>query len=252
VFDLFRRRRPDAAIDARVEGGSRVYALGDLHGRADLLKTAFAAIDRDRRSSPLRVKIVPLGDYIDRGPASREVIDLLVRGVRGCEVIALRGNHEQMLLDFLDDPAGCGPVWMANGAAETLASYGVDTGGARRLPAMALEGIRDVLRERLPAAHERFLRTSRLSYVSGDYWFVHAGVRRGVALAEQAERDLLWIRGGFADRDEPGESVVVHGHTPVEEPTLGRYRINLDTGAVYSNRLTCLVLEGDQRRLLAI
>jgi serine/threonine protein phosphatase 1 len=251
VFDLFRRKRPDAAVDAHVEDGTRVYAIGDLHGRADLLKAAFAAIDKDRRSSALRIKIVTLGDYIDRGPSSREVVDLLVRGVRGCELIALRGNHEQMLLDFLDDPSGCGPVWMANGAAETLASYGVDTGGARRLPAMALEGVRDVLKQRLPAAHDRFLRSSRLSYVSGDYWFVHAGVRRGIPLEQQEVRDLLWIRSGFADRDEPGESVVVHGHTPVEEPALGRYRINLDTGAVFTNRVACLVLEGDERRLLA-
>jgi serine/threonine protein phosphatase 1 len=87
--------------------------------------------------------------------------------------------------------------------------------------------------------------------VSGDYWFVHAGVRRGIPLEQQEVRDLLWIRSGFADRDEPGESVVVHGHTPVEEPALGRYRINLDTGAVFTNRVTCLVLEGDERRLLA-
>lgn len=256
MFDLFRRRRPPpsgAAGSAAGAGtGTRIYAFGDVHGRSDLLAKLFSAIAGDSATTAGDAVIVGLGDYVDRGADSRGVLEALIRGVPRCTVIALRGNHEQMLIDFLDDPVERGSVWLANGAGETLASYGVDVGTSGRLPPLALRSIRDALLSAMPESHVRFLRALPLTYSSGGYLFVHAGIRPGVDLAAQAERDLLWIRKGFADQDVDTGRVVVHGHTPVEEPYLGRYRINLDTGAVYSDRLTCVVLEGMSRRLLEV
>jgi serine/threonine protein phosphatase 1 len=252
---FFRRQStpPDALALPSIEADERIYAFGDLHGRADLIEALFARIADDRRRAPIATAIViGLGDYVDRGPNSRAVLDALVRGVPGCTLVALRGNHEQMLLDFLDDPVEKGSVWLANGAGETLASYGVNVGTSGRLPALALRSIRDALAAAMPESHLRFLRALPLTYSAGSYLFVHAGIRPGVSLADQTERDLLWIRKGFADQDIETGLVVVHGHTPVEQPYLGRHRINLDTGAVYSDRLTCLVLEGTTRRLLEI
>lgn len=196
--------------------------------------------------------IVGLGDYIDRGPDSQSVVQALVDGVPGCELALVRGNHEQMFLDFLEGPQEFGPVWLANGALETLHSYGVDVRRVHRLRDPELQAIRDALARSLPPAHLLLLQRLPLTYTSGDYFFVHAGARRRVAINDQLARDLLWMRANVPNLDEPFEKVVVHGHTPVEKPFLGRYRINLDTGAYFTNRLTCLVLEGTSRRILEI
>ena len=149
-------------------------------------------------------------------------------------------------------PKRCGPTWLANGALETLRSYAVDVRKISRLDDGELQAIRASLARNLPPGHLLLLQRLPLSYVSGDYFFVHAGVRLGVGIEGQVARDLLWIRDGFADGDEPFEKVVVHGHTPVDQPYLGRYRINLDTGAYFTNRLSCLVLEGTSVRLLEV
>lgn len=247
-----RADRRAAPEPARVPDGSRLYVFGDVHGRLDLLRKLGDAILDDQRRHPPEgtVSIVGLGDYVDRGPDSSGVIDRLLGGVAPGMPVYLRGNHEEVMLAFLADPVAAGPDWLRFGGTATLRSYGVDT----RLSGSAqidFAGLRDALAERLPAPHRRLLEGLPTSYQAGDYFFAHAGVRPGTPLDRQSDRDLLWIREGFADRDVKLDKVVVHGHTPVEEPYLGRHRINLDTGAYFRGRLSCLVLEGPSRRMLA-
>jgi serine/threonine protein phosphatase 1 len=242
------QRRP-VNLPARVPDGVRVYAFGDTHGRSDLLRSLLDAIQHDALGSSLQTVVVGLGDYVDRGPDSNGVLQVLADGIAGMEFVSVRGNHEQMMLDFLDSPEKSGALWLANGARETLASYGIETRPVPRPSAGDLRSLRDALAARVPPRHLMSLQRTQLSYISGDYLFVHAGVRRDVAATEQAAADLLWTRQSSADEDEPFEKVVVHGHTPVEEPFIGRYRINLDTGAQFTNRLSCLVLQGDSATL---
>lgn len=164
-------------------------------------------------------------------------------------MVLLRGNHEQMMLDFLEDPVRYGARWIANGGEPTLASYSVTS--SRGASSDELKLLRRRLAGQLPSAHALFLQRLPTSYHVGDYFFAHAGVRAGVPLDRQSNEDLMWIREGFSDRDGPFEKTVVHGHTPVEEPFLGRFRINLDTGAYLTGRLCCLVLEETDCKLLS-
>lgn len=221
--------------------GTRVYAVGDIHGRVDLLRALRRLIlaDADRHGAARKV-VVYLGDYVDRGAASRAVLDELITApLPGFESVHLMGNHEEILLRFLKDIA-VGPNWLAFGGLETLASYGVDP----PVPATAvaeLERVQQAFAARLPAAHHAFLRQLALSHVEGDYFFVHAGVRPGVPLARQNPHDLLWIREAFLLSDEPFEKCVVHGHTIAATPQQRPNRIGIDTGAYATGRLTCLV-----------
>jgi serine/threonine protein phosphatase 1 len=169
----------------------------------------------------------------------------------GCPASYLRGNHEQMMLQFIDDPERYGPLWFRNGAAETFRSYVEDGASMIAQPPVNYRAVCERLVEAMPARHLEWLRTLPARLEDGGYFFAHAGARPGIPLAIQREEDLLWIREGFSDRDAPFEKVVVHGHTPVDQPYFGRYRINLDTGAYFTNRLSCLVLEGPTRRLLS-
>ena len=233
--------------------GHRIYAFGDLHGRDDLAQRLRAAIIADMVNEPAaEVTVIGLGDLIDRGPGSHAVIASMVAGFPGAATIGLRGNHEQMLLDFLEDPQRHGQQWFRNGAPDTLRSYGVQTGGRERPPPEELARIRDAFARAIPPAELMFLQRMPFSHTAGDYFFAHAGARPGVALAEQEPTDLLWIRAGRADSDAPAEKVVVHGNTPIEQPFLGKFRINIDTGAYFTNRLSCLVLSNADRRLLAV
>jgi serine/threonine protein phosphatase 1 len=229
----------------------RVYVFGDVHGRADLLDQLKDAINDDLRTfAGANALVIGLGDYIDRGPDSKGVVDLLGSGAFDCDVLCLRGNHEQMLLDFLADPARCGPIWFRFGALETLRSYRVDVSAAAATPAERYRIIRDNLAAKINASHIEWLQQLPLSYETDTHFFAHAGARPGTPLARQAARDLLWIRKGFADRDRGFEKIVVHGHTPVEKPYFGKYRINLDTGAYFTDRLSCLVIEKFGTRFL--
>jgi len=226
----------------RVPEGVRVYAIGDIHGRADLLAEVFERIDTDRRLRPIRVSIeVLLGDYIDRGPNSREVLDLLVARKRAFSSVFLKGNHEAFLANFPTDPSIL-EDWQRLGGLETLRSYGVapsinpDVAARARLAA--------ALDQALPESHREFLARLELSFTCGDFLFVHAGVRPGIPLAKQREEDLLWIREDFLTSEDDFGKIVVHGHTPVLQPEIRRNRINIDTGAYATGRLTCLKLEG--------
>ena len=237
---------------AAVPAGSVVYAVGDIHGRCDLLRALHAQIvehARDRKA--MRRVVVYLGDYIDRGADSMGVIGLLIDApLAGFEHVHLIGNHERLMLDFLRD-ASVGPTWILNGGDRTLASYGVVAAGqALWLPSAALKPLQSELRDRLPARHRAFLERLRFSHREGGYCFVHAGVRPGVALDAQDEEDLLWIREPFLSSPADFGAVIVHGHTIVAAPENLVNRVGIDTGAWYSNRLTALVLEGTKRRWL--
>ncbi len=233
-----------------VPEGELVYAVGDIHGRADLLETLLRLIEDDARMAAASARrLIFLGDYIDRGPDSRGVVETLIaRLPQGFAAHVLKGNHEVLLLDFLDDPATL-DGWLLNDGETTMASYGVDVGGLSRARARPAEW-RDAFLAALPPAHMRFFRDLALSVTRGDYFFVHAGVRPGVPLAAQTEDELVWIRRPFLDWSEPFEKFVVHGHTPGHEPVTRPNRICVDTGACFTGRLTALRLEGDTRRFL--
>jgi O-antigen ligase/diadenosine tetraphosphatase ApaH/serine/threonine PP2A family protein phosphatase len=260
VTDLVEVAAPSIALESEgpvaepyVPAGCRLYAFGDLHGRLDLLVRLRDAIRQDLERDAIEQPIViGLGDYIDRGPQSKEVIEALASDFFPGKSVLLRGNHEQMLLDFLEDPIHRGPLWFRYGAPETLRSYGVD--GARTPGSTSIDckAVRDRLASQMPSSHVLLLQRLPTSYQNGSYFFAHAGARHSVPLDQQEPRDLLWIRKGFADRDAAFEKTVVHGHTPVDKPYFGQYRINIDTGAYLTNRLTCLVLEGDTHRLLEV
>jgi len=229
--------------------GVRIYAIGDVHGRFDLLLELYEAVGADRAARPVERAIeIFLGDYVDRGPQSKEVVDWLMAGTStGEERICLMGNHEDMLLRFLDDPLML-PLWAQNGGDATLRSFGIS------LPRVAttamLEDIRADFLARLGAPRRAFLSTLPRSASVDGYFFAHAGVRPGVPLDAQVDDDLLWIREPFLSSDADFGKCVVHGHTPSAAPEVRRNRINIDTGAVFGGRLTCLVLEGAERRFL--
>ncbi|MDA7948718.1 MAG: serine/threonine protein phosphatase [Hyphomicrobiaceae bacterium] len=225
-----------------------IYAVGDVHGQLHLLDDILSqiVIDADKTSDVTKRFLVFVGDYIDRGPDSAGVIERLVSGLPdGFEAHCLMGNHEAILLDFLDDPTLL-PHWLRNGAAATLASYGVGAPG-EDAPLPAFIQCRDQLFAALPLSHLAFLRGLPLSVKLGDYYFVHAGIRPGVPLDAQARNDALWIRDDFLDRDEDFGCIVVHGHTPGPEPVERRNRIGIDTGAWVYGRLTALRLAGSER-----
>jgi serine/threonine protein phosphatase 1 len=228
----------------------RLYVVGDIHGRADLLDRIANGIARDLEAAPAAngCLTVTLGDYIDRGPDSRGVIERLVRNPFPTDFVALKGNHEALLERFLREP----PVadhWRRLGGLETLHSYGVPVqplmmGRNYDQAARALEAA-------VPAAHRAFLGSLKLSFEAGRYFLCHAGVRPGVPLARQSEEDLLWIRDEFLGSRADFGKVVVHGHTPTEKPEVLPNRINIDTGAFMTGQLTCAVLEAEQVRFLS-
>jgi serine/threonine protein phosphatase 1 len=234
-----------------VPQGQLIYAIGDIHGRADLLTLLLDKIIADAAQSKdaKRRTIVFLGDYIDRGHDSRRVIDMLLGELpQGFDVHFLKGNHEAIMLDFLEDPSYLGQ-WLANGADATFGSYGMDVAELIRKGATP-EAWRRAFLASLPEAHRKFFETLELAVAFGDYLFVHAGVRPGVPLEAQDPHDLVWIRGPFLRSNKNFGKIVVHGHTPRAEPDIRPNRIGIDTGAVFTDRLTALKLEDGSRKLL--
>lgn len=231
----------------RLRDGMRIYSIGDVHGRNDLLAAAFARIDRDLRERPAGAAVtILLGDYIDKGPRSRETLDLIVARLRapGARLACLKGNHEAMMLEALAAPIEAAmDGWLVNGGAETLISYGIDP-GSRRRPRPPAE-IAEEIGRTIPESHLAFLSGLPSMIVEDGYLFVHAGILPHVPFESQVDDDLLWIRERFLNSTVDFGKRVVHGHTPVAEPELRRNRINIDTGAFLTNRLTCLVIEGD-------
>lgn len=231
---------------SRAPDGMRIYAVGDIHGCADLLDRLTADIVKEESADRSRTQLIFLGDYIDRGPDSCGVIERLIAIRRDRpNTVFLKGNHEAVFLDFLSNPADYAD-WMAWGGGETLESYGVHW----------LDDAKAVSRDigaKIPKSHLGFLRELELWRVFGDYLFVHAGLRPGRPIEEQDERDLLWIRGEFhraAPADRP-DKVVVHGHQPLKKPLDAGWRIDVDTGACFAGKLTAVVLEGETRRFIS-
>ncbi|MEK9971009.1 MAG: metallophosphoesterase [Ferrovibrio sp.] len=237
--------------DARLPPGLRVYAIGDIHGRSDLLDILHAKIEADLATAPEKSVIVYLGDYIDRGADSHGVVERLTRprftGPRfpGIETVTLLGNHEDMLLQFLDAPYGAS-LWLSNGGDATLSSYKV------KVPASYDEFLltQRALLGALPRHHKQFLLGLREQVQYGDYLFVHAGIKPGLPLDRQSREQMIWIRDVFLDSEADHGLVVVHGHTIVHEVEWRPNRIGVDTGAYTTGRLTALVLEGPERRLI--
>jgi serine/threonine protein phosphatase 1 len=229
---------------ARVPQGTRVYAVGDVHGRADLLAQLFSEIDADLKAHPaLRVINVFLGDYIDRGPHSRQVLDLLLARSQRHETIFLKGNHEVLLEEFLRKPESFA-TWRDVGGIDTLLSYGIRPPSNPDAPERMMLAQR--LAEVLPPAHRQFLRNLERSFSCGDFFFVHAGVRPGVPLSQQADEDLFWIRNEFLNSGERFGKIIVHGHNPVMDVEFHSNRVNIDTGAFVTGRLSCLRIDSDE------
>ncbi len=233
-------------------GDRLVYAIGDVHGRLDLLHDLIKQIaaDVDAYDAAEKPVLVFLGDYVDRGAYSRGVIEFLIRlkSLPNIEVRALKGNHEQAMLSFLTD-VEIGPAWVQSGGASTLVSYGVPA-PQTRIASELWEQAREALATALPPEHVEFLQSLELYVEYGDYVFVHAGLRPGVPIERQSEQDLLWIRSDFLEETRPFPKVVVHGHTPEPEPFLGENRLGLDTGAYATGVLTAARLFGTDRSIL--
>jgi serine/threonine protein phosphatase 1 len=229
---------------ARLPDGIRIYAVGDLHGRLDLLDRLLLYIDDDLANFPAQRAIhVFLGDYIDRGPDSRYVLERLIQRGQIHEVVCLKGNHELFLIDFLRNPE-LFKQWRQYGGLDTLMSYGVVppfNPSTEQLEALAAE-----LYRAMPDEHVEFLDRLQSWFACGDYFFVHAGVRPGIALRDQQEKDLLWIRDEFLQSGDDFGKIIIHGHTPVASAEIRSNRINIDTGAYATGLLTCLILEGDK------
>jgi len=256
------------ASTSSVPAGKRIYAIGDIHGRRDMLDALLERIRADIEGAGLsretfaadtgappkpgsgpEPQLIFLGDYVDRGADSRGVIDrlLALREAHPGSVF-LKGNHEAIMLDFLSDPEDL-TQWLDWGGEETLASYGVDPASGFSPAELARE-----VSARMPAAHRAFIDGLKLYHIEGDYLFVHAGLRPGTPLKDQTEADLIWIRKRFhnAAPEERPDKVVVHGHTPEVKPVDAGWRIGIDTGACYGGMLTAVVLEGTTRRFLSV
>lgn len=243
--------RTRAPVEARVPEGRLVYAIGDIHGEVPPLHRLLDLIEADiaTQGQGRDVTLVFLGDYVDRGGESRAVLDLLSGStLPGNRRVFLRGNHEDAMLGFLREPLEA-RQWLRFGGAETLASYGIfaspETTDAKRCQSLSAS-----LAERLPERHRAFLEGTILSHAIGDYLFVHAGIRPGIALERQDASDLMWIRDDFLQNRMQAPPVIVHGHTITEKPEILDWRIGIDTGAYATGHLTALVLEEDRRRFL--
>lgn len=238
-----RRRAAPAAV---FPAGSRAYAIGDIHGRLDLLDSLLDQIDRDSEGTPY--DLILLGDLVDRGPHSAGVVArALALSHERPSTRFILGNHEEVFLHAIEGDLNAVRAFCRIGGRETILSYGVARDDYER---MDYVDIANLLPDLVPAEHVGFLRSFEDMIVLGDYAFVHAGVRPGVALDAQRSSDLRWIRNTFLDHPGRFERVIVHGHTIVREAELRHNRIGIDTGAYDSGRLTALGLEGERQWLV--
>jgi len=244
-----RQKQADDVAYVPQLAGLRVAIIGDIHGRADLLTELHQRLDAEARGSARAPIEVYLGDYVDRGPYSGQVVEALIARRRQRHVVCLMGNHERMLLNALEDPAAV-KEWLRFGGEDTLRSYGLGTGDLKTAAERDPSLVSRVMRELIPRDHVAFYANLALRFSAGGFAFVHAGIRPGIALRDQREQDLLWIRDGFLDSKADHGVVVVHGHTPVRAPEFLKNRINLDTGAVYTGMLTCLLVSDNELRFV--
>jgi len=242
VLNMF-RGRPTGPQGAR---GYRAYVVGDVHGRLDLLEQLLGQIERDWTERPAKKGLlVFLGDLIDRGPNSAQVVERLrTYSARGLQTVFLLGNHEEVLLRILGGDASPIGSWLRFGGAECLESYGAD---ARRIARSADADALQLIQEAIPAEQVEFLQGFGDTCRFGDYLFVHAGIRPGVSIDEQLQSDLRWIREPFLEDEADHGCVVVHGHTIRPEVEERANRIGIDTGAYRTGVLTALAIEGAER-----
>lgn len=235
--------------DAQTPDGCRIYAIGDVHGCLDRLRSVRQWIDADIEAEPVAEwRIILIGDYIDRGSDSRGVIGWLAENLPDRRVRALVGNHDAMLIDFLEDPeAESFDTWVSNGGVQTFASYGVDPNLHMRASGLDRAGLHAELVAAMPNDHIGALGRLEMSVLAGDYLFVHAGIRPGTPIEQQTRMDVLWIRSPFLESEADHGPVVVHGHTPRPDIVVRSNRIGIDTGAVFGGPLTCLALEDGGR-----
>lgn len=247
---LFRKKISSRPIDnASIPEGRRVYAIGDVHGRNDLLQQLLdKIIEDDGARGDAESEIIFLGDLVDRGPDSAGVIDtaMQIKAKLG-DIRFLMGNHEEVYLSAATGDEKAVRFFNRIGGRETILSYEITMKEYMELDMVQLA---KRIPELFPQNHIDFITGFEDQIIIGDYAFVHAGVRPGVTLAEQRPKDLRWIREDFLAGDEPHEKVIVYGHTINEDVVEAGNRIGIDTGAYYSNKLTALVLEGSERRYL--
>jgi serine/threonine protein phosphatase 1 len=227
-----------------IPAGRRVYAVGDIHGCSHLLGCLLDSLRSDLEAYPSpKPLFVFLGDYIDRGPQSRGTLDRLMDHAANFESIFIRGNHESMILGALFDRSKF-EQWLHFGGIPTLLSYGMEPDFIENNKSK-LAALQSAFQQIFPGEHYRFLRGMTDSFALGDYFFAHAGARPGVALASQRTSDLHWIREDFLSSTFDYGRIIVHGHTPVDSIDVRANRINIDTGAFATGRLTCLVIDHD-------
>lgn len=228
---------------ATLSTGQRIYAIGDVHGCMDRLAALHEQIAEDLAVRPVEhATLIHLGDYVDRGTDSAQVVDWLINRppVPVDLIVNLMGNHEHMMLSALaGKDAEAAAHWLSNGGADSLLSWGL----SRAVPASEWA-------PRIPLQHLLFLRDLAISHRIGPYMFVHAGVQPGIPLDQQSRHDMLWIREPFLTSRADHGAVIVHGHTPRREPTVLPNRIAIDTGAVVGGALTCVMLENDKLAFL--
>lgn len=236
-----------SCLEARIPQGQRVYAIGDVHGCDDLLAGLLERIDADDRArGPAETTVVFLGDLIDRGPGSARVLDLVADLQTRRTVRLIAGNHEEMFLASFESERVL-RQFLQFGGFETIQSY---MGDVEVSPRLTVEELREQLPGLVPERHLQLLRSMDNVLTIGDYVFVHAGIRPGVPLAEQSERDLRWIRKDFLEADFDPGFVIVHGHTIAPDVMSRPHRIGVDTGAYLHGRLTAIALEGTARWFL--
>jgi serine/threonine protein phosphatase 1 len=250
VESLLKFVRSRAARGHTVPAGERVYAIGDIHGRLDLLNQLIARIETDDRDrGPANTIIIFLGDLVDRGPDSRGVVERAMELRRSrSNTRFLMGNHEEVFLRAVAGDLRALRLLLRIGGKETILSYGVDAEHYRKLD---FEGLANVLKERVPQAHLEFLSSFEESVEVGDYLFVHAGIRPGVAIGEQSPTDMRWIRDEFLRHRDGYGKLVVHGHSVSDDVDVRANRIGIDTGAYASGRLTAIGLEKEGRWFLS-
>ncbi|GGD57734.1 serine/threonine protein phosphatase [Erythrobacter arachoides] len=255
MFQFLRSRFSSANAPARsdaprVPEGERVYAVGDIHGRSDLFAEMIDVIEQEiaEAGEGIRATVILLGDLVDRGPDSAGVLWLARKWQKRRDVRILAGNHEEMFLKSFEDTEVL-KHFLRHGGRETLLSYGVDRKAFSRA---TIDGVQTMLHEHVPAKDRQFMEGFENLVRIGDYIFVHAGIEPGVPLDEQSTRTLRWIREPFLSHPEAHEGVVVHGHTITDGVESTGNRIGIDTGAYASGRLTALVVEGAERRLIGV
>jgi len=250
IKKILTRRTNTDSLRKGLSDGIRVYCIGDIHGRLDLLNDVHAKIINHLIDYTGQPYVVYLGDYVDRGPQSMQVVDCLIDSpLAEVNQVYLLGNHEQTLLQFMyGSDLGLAHDWFRFGGLATLQSYGVSLKG---IPTNKdIEGIRADLYEKCPLSHKQFYQTLATHFELDNYYFVHAGIKPKVKLAQQSIEDLLWIREEFLSSTRQHGKIIVHGHSVTEAPEILANRIGLDTGAYASNNLTCAVFEGPDITIL--